>query len=157
MMSSFYGFSQFEVTDQYNNLSPPLYGTNHGFNGFMDYFYVGNHEGSVGFVDGFLKLNYNKRKFGIGWDNHLFFAAAPVELNTIPPTTGFEAMDPYLGYEIDLTLKYQFADEVTIQAGYSHLIGTSTLRTLKGGDNDKSSQWAYLMLTVNPFKNLKFK
>lgn len=151
------GTSEEITTDQYNKSFSPLYGTNHGFNGFMDYFYVGNHEGSVGLIDGFLKLNYNKGKFGIGWDNHLFFAAAPVALKTIPPTTGFEAMDPYLGYEIDLTLKYQYADEVTIQAGYSHLIGTSTLRTLKGGDNDKSSQWAYLMLTVNPFKNLKFK
>ena len=26
----------------------PLFGTNHGFNGFMDYFYVGNHQNTVG-------------------------------------------------------------------------------------------------------------
>lgn len=29
----------------------PLYGTNHKFNGLMDYFYVGNHANSVGLID----------------------------------------------------------------------------------------------------------
>ena len=29
----------------------PHFGTNHKFNGFMDYFYVGNHVNSVGLLD----------------------------------------------------------------------------------------------------------
>jgi hypothetical protein len=28
-----------------------LYGTNHKFNGWVDYFYVGNHAESIGLVD----------------------------------------------------------------------------------------------------------
>ena len=35
-----------------NNSFTPFYGTNHKFNGHMDYFYVGNHIGNVGLREG---------------------------------------------------------------------------------------------------------
>ena len=148
------GTSEENTLDDMNRSFSPLYGTNHGFNGFMDYFYVGNHEGNVGVIDGFMKANYNIGKFSFGLDNHFFYTAAPVELITIPATSEFEAMDPFLGYEIDFTIKYQFADEVMIQAGYSQLFGTPTMRSVKGANNTINN-WAYLMVTVNPFKNFK--
>src|SRR5690625_7951864 len=34
-----------------NKSFTPLYGTNHKFNGHMDYFYVGNHLNNVGLLD----------------------------------------------------------------------------------------------------------
>ena len=61
-----------------NHAFNPLYGTNHKFNGHMDYFYVGNHGGSVGLQDIFLKLNYKAEKFSVGADVHLFSAANDV-------------------------------------------------------------------------------
>ncbi|HEY6144332.1 MAG TPA: alginate export family protein, partial [Flavobacterium sp.] len=41
----------------------PLFGTNHGFNGYMDYFYVGNYKNSVGLQDAFLKFGYTIKKW----------------------------------------------------------------------------------------------
>lgn len=148
------GTSEEATVNDRNQSFSPLYGTNHGFNGFMDYFYVGNHEGNVGVIDGFFKANYKTGKFSFGLDNHFFFTAAPVELIAIPVTPEFETMDPFLGYEVDFTIKYQFADEVMIQAGYSQLFGTPTMRSVKGA-NSNVNNWAYLMVTVNPFKNFK--
>ena len=40
----------------------PLYGTNHKFNGFMDYFYVGNHANSIGLVDIHASANFTVSK-----------------------------------------------------------------------------------------------
>ena len=36
----------------------PIYGTNHKFNGFMDYFYVGNHANSIGLFDVHISANF---------------------------------------------------------------------------------------------------
>jgi|GEM_PF-77166 len=61
-----------------NNAFSPFYGTNHKFNGFMDYFYVGNHGGSVGLQDIFAKVKFKNDKFWVGLDVHLFSAANDV-------------------------------------------------------------------------------
>ncbi len=61
-----------------NHAFNPFYGTNHKFNGHMDYFYVGNHIGSVGLQDIYLSLNYKGEKFSIGADVHLFSTTANV-------------------------------------------------------------------------------
>lgn len=146
------GTSQDPSADEYNRSFSPLYGTNHKFNGYMDYFYVGNHEKNVGLNDVYLKGKYKMNKFTFGLANHLFFANAAVineDLFSPEPVQ----MDPFLGYEIDFTVKYQFADEVTIEAGYSHLFDTSTMREVKGTNNQTTSNWAYLMVVVKPFKN----
>lgn len=145
------GTSDEATINDRNESFSPLYGTNHAFNGFMDYFYVGNHGNNVGLMDGYLKAKYTKGKYTFGLANHLFYAAADVQFQGIPFVPGFVAEDPFLGYEIDLTVKYQFADAVTIQAGYSHMFNSGTMRALKGVDNDDTSGWAYLMLTVKPF------
>ncbi|PKR82032.1 hypothetical protein CW751_01460 [Brumimicrobium salinarum] len=149
------GTSQEATVNDKNRSFTPLFGTNHGFNGFMDYFYVGNHGNNVGLIDGYLKAKYTKGKYTFALANHLFFTESDVRIPGIPLMPGFVAMDPFLGYEIDFTFKYQFVDEVSIQAGYSHMFGTSTMREVKMVDDDDTSGWAYVMLTVKPFKNFK--
>ena len=66
------GFELLSGTDQdgesKNKSFTPLYGTNHKFNGWMDYFYVGNHGGSVGLVDLSFTLAYAKDKFSAKLD-----------------------------------------------------------------------------------------
>lgn len=68
-----------EKTDK-NYAFNPLYGTNHAFNGHMDYFYVGNHINSVGLNDVYLKYAYKKEKFGFTGHLHYFASAGKIRL-----------------------------------------------------------------------------
>lgn len=75
------GNSQTDTSASYNRTDhafTPFYGTNHKFNGHMDYFYVGNHGGSVGLQDIYFKLKYKAEKFWVGADVHMFSAANDV-------------------------------------------------------------------------------
>ncbi len=75
------GNSQTDTSASYartNHAFTPFYGTNHKFNGLMDYFYVGNHVGSVGLQDINLKLKYKGKKFWVAGAVHMFSAAEDV-------------------------------------------------------------------------------
>jgi hypothetical protein len=123
----------------------PIFGTNHGFNGYMDYFYVGNHLNSVGLQDAFLKLNYNVKKWQFALIPHVFLSAADV----VTPLN--EKMDSYLGTEVDFTAGFNFKKEITLTGGYSQMFGTKTLEFLKApGDAGHTNNWAWLMISVNP-------
>jgi hypothetical protein len=121
----------------------PVFGTNHAFNGFMDYFYVGNHGGSVGLQDVSLKLDFPIKKVNLSLTPHLFYApnkvmAGPVE------------KDAYLGTEVDLTAAYKVYKDVVVVAGYSQMFGSSTMETLKGGIAGTTNNWAWVMVNINP-------
>jgi len=123
----------------------PIFGTNHGFNGYMDYFYVGNHLNSVGLQDAFLKLNYNTNKWQFALIPHVFLAAADVV--NVPLN---EKMDSYLGTEIDATFGYNFKKDITVMGGYSQMFGSKTLEFIKTGEANHTNNWAWLMISVNP-------
>ncbi|PIF30525.1 alginate export protein [Flavobacterium sp. 9] len=122
----------------------PIFGTNHGFNGYMDYFYVGNHLKNVGLQDAFLKLNYNSNKWQFALIPHVFLAAADV----VTPLN--EKMDSYLGTEIDATFGYSFRKDINVSGGYSQMFGSKTMEFIKGGDAGHTNNWAWLMISVNP-------
>ena len=124
----------------------PIFGTNHGFNGYMDYFYVGNHLNNVGLQDAFLKLNYNVNKWQFALMPHVFLAAADV----VTPVPQSEKLDSYLGTEIDVTFGYNFKKEITLTGGYSQMFGSKTLEFIKAGDAGHTNNWAWLMISVNP-------
>ncbi|MGB0917827.1 MAG: hypothetical protein ACPGU4_09565 [Flavobacteriales bacterium] len=124
----------------------PFYGTNHKFNGLMDYFYVGNHAKSVGLHDAFLGVKFTHKKFFIGATAHYFLAANDVN----DPSNLGTAMDAGLGAELDVVTGYKFNNEVSILAGYSNMFGTSTMEAIRGGDKDALSNWAFLMITFKP-------
>ncbi|MFD0976055.1 alginate export family protein [Salinimicrobium gaetbulicola] len=121
------------------NSFTPLFGTNHAFNGLMDYFFVGNHQNSVGLLDIFGKLTYSKDKFNFMATPHLFSATAEL---------GGE--DKYLGTEVDLAAGYKFSKDVAVNIGYSQMFGTDSLEILKGGDSGRTQNWAYVMVNFNP-------
>ena len=123
----------------------PIFGTNHAFNGFMDYFYVGNHKNTVGLQDVYLKLNYAPNKWNFAVTPHVFMTAADVK----NPFTAY-AMDDYLGTEVDITVGYALHKNIGISAGYSQMFGTETLEVLKGGNKDLDNNWAYVMVNFNP-------
>ncbi|TDO73586.1 hypothetical protein EV143_105184 [Flavobacterium chryseum] len=123
----------------------PIFGTNHGFNGYMDYFYVGGgHLNNVGLQDGFLKLNYNVNKWQFALIPHLFLSAA----DAVTPLN--EKLDSYLGTEVDFTVGFNFKKEITLTGGYSQMFGSKTLEFIKTGDAGHTNNWAWLMISVNP-------
>jgi hypothetical protein len=121
----------------------PLFGTNHKFNGWMDYFYVGNHAESVGLTDISATLSYKKDKFSAKLIPHIFSAAADIY-------DGSEKMDNNLGTEIDLVFGYKIASDIMLNAGYSKMFATDSMEALKGGDKDENNSWAWLMFTFKP-------
>jgi hypothetical protein len=123
----------------------PIFGTNHGFNGFMDYFYVGNHQNSVGLQDAYLNLNFTQNKWQFALIPHCFSA----------PSTVLDAsnkkMDSYLGTEIDFTMSYTVQKDIKISGGYSQMFGTTTLERLKAVTNPASTNnWAWVMVSFSP-------
>ena len=124
----------------------PFFGTNHKFNGLMDYFYVGNHIGSVGLHDPFFGVKYTHKGFFIGATAHYFLAGGQVN----DPNNLGTAMSSGLGAELDIVTGYKFNEEVSLLAGYSNMFGTSTMEALKGGDRTALSNWGFLMVTYKP-------
>lgn len=123
-----------------NKSFTPFYGTNHKFNGFMDYFYVGNHINSVGLTDIYAKVSHKMDKLTFGGHIHYFAAAAD-----ITPDAGKS-----LGTEVDLSLGWAFKPMVRFDFGWSTLFATENLQMIKGGDHNAFQQWGYVMLTVTP-------
>jgi len=162
----------------------PFFGTNHKFNGLMDYFYVGSGHGNVGLQDIFLKLKYGtKEKWSVGADVHIFMTGLGVEVwdgvrynNALNDAiTGGDAnaiqavqddmlnytLGSMLGTEIDLSFAYKLKKTVTLKAGYSHMLASETLASLKGttytsgtdaglGRTDQMNNWGYVMVIFKP-------
>ncbi|MGM5470865.1 alginate export family protein [Flavobacteriaceae bacterium LMO-SS05] len=122
----------------------PWFGTNHKFNGWMDYFYVGNHSNSVGLIDLNATLAFQKDKFSAKLMPHVFSAAATVVDKTS------QEMNRGLGTELDLVLGYNWTKETNVQVGYSQLFATETMEVLKGGNRHATHNWAWVMFTFKP-------
>ena len=121
----------------------PLYGTNHKFNGYMDYFYVGNHTNSVGLTDVYVNIGYEKNKFLAKLTPHYFASAASIY------SAGVK-QDNYLGTELDLTLGYKMYENVIIDAGFSEMFATSSMAVLKAGNKNAGNNWAFISIKINP-------
>jgi putative ABC transport system permease protein len=63
---------------------------------------------------------------------------------------GSNKMDANLGTEIDLTVGYKIAKDITLSAGYSKMFATDTMELLKGGDRDEDNSWGWIMFTFKP-------
>ncbi len=118
----------------------PLYGTNHKFNGFMDYFFVGNHINSVGLQDAYLKYSHSVNRIRLGADLHYFASAGEIAPDA----------KKYLGTELDLAVSYALQPAATISAGWSVMFAGESMELLKGGDHTAGQHWGYIMLSVTP-------
>ncbi|XRE44979.1 hypothetical protein ACIVBQ_003183 [Tenacibaculum discolor] len=124
-----------------NNAFTPFYGTNHKFNGFMDYFYVGNHINSVGLLDLYAKANFKlNSKSGLTAFVHNFSAAADIN----------NSVSNQLGTEVDIVYGYKFTKDIGFKAGYSHLFPSEGMEVLKGNSDDNTNNWAWVMVTIKP-------
>lgn len=148
------GQSQTDTSNAYTKVDhvfTPLYGTNHKFNGYMDYFYAGNSHGNVGLQDIYGKIRFTLNKFSVQADIHLFSSAANVLDKTNFIESGeYKSLNSSLGMEPDLTVKYKLSDIATVQLGYAIMLATSTMEAIKTGDKNENNQWAYLQITFKP-------
>lgn len=120
----------------------PLYGTHHKFYGTMDYFYASPF-GNRGLVDFYGSLIFKPaNKLTIDLTYHNFSSQQPIDV--------FDAEKKGLGSEIDLTVTYPIRPYITLQGGYSMMFGTEAFFQIKGGSKDRTQNWAFLSLNVNP-------
>ena len=126
----------------------PFYGTNHKFNGWMDYFYVGSYMFNNGLIDINLPLVYKIEKFTFKLIPHYFIAAATVAQKQADGT--WKDYSNGLGTEIDFTMSYALSKSMVVSGGYSQMLATETMQVLKGGNYENTNNWAWVMFTFKP-------
>lgn len=137
-----------------NNSYSLQYGTNHLFNGYIDWFFVSNAwENSVGLKDFYLRTRYEfNPKFWIQADGHSFSAYA----DTVLPSESVTSKDKNLGAELDFTFGWIIHDAVSLQGGYSQYFLSDTMRSLQSQSLSDQQNWAYLMVVFRPTSKAKF-
>lgn len=123
----------------------PQYGSNHSFNGYMDYFTnMKTHTAGAGLYDTYLKLSYKLNdKHKVSLDYHYFALQQSVIL-------GGNTEDPFLGNEFDFMWQVKFSKEIAMTIGYSLMLGSETLSFLRGGDENIPAHWEFVMLEIKP-------
>ena len=120
----------------------PLYGTNHKFNGFMDYFYVGNHANSIGLFD-----VHASAKVSLGEKSSLL-----VKVLNFSGEQELPSGEKSLGTEVDVVFAKQF-NGYGLAVGYSHMFASDGMYELKGvteTDAASTQNWAWAQLTIKP-------
>jgi hypothetical protein len=135
------GNNEGAVTGRTNKAFNPLYGTNHKFNGYMDYFYVGNHLNNVGLIDGYLKSDFKvKEKSKIGVAIHQFFSPSEIKTESLQP----------LATELDILYTYTYDKDLSIKVGYSQLFAQDGIEFIKSTKGDNVNNFAYVIVTFKP-------
>lgn len=152
--------TQDKATSDYTDKSfTPFYGTNHKFNGWMDYFYVGNHGRNVGLIDLYLPLVFKVKKVTFKLIPHYFMSAATVSTPIVEESRSIAAWKDYssgLGAEIDFTIAYAVTRSVVIAGGYSQMFATATMQVVKypkatsAEFYKNTNNWAWIMITFKP-------
>lgn len=120
----------------------PTFGTNHKFNGFMDYFYVGNHVNTIGLFDIHASAN-----FKLGEKSSLL-----AKVLNFKGQQDLPSGENALGTEVDLVYSQGFKG-FALKIGYSHLFPADGMYELKGVTEDLASDtqnWAWAMLIIKP-------
>ena len=60
------------------------------------------------------------------------------------------SLDKTLGHSFDLSASYSFTKDISLEAGFSYMIGTDTMVRLKRQKEDSGLSWAWLTLIINP-------
>ncbi|MCB0448938.1 MAG: alginate export family protein [Confluentibacter sp.] len=120
----------------------PLFGTNHKFNGFMDYFYVGNHVNNIGLFDVHVSANFTLSETS---------SLAVTALN-FSGQKELPSGEKSLATEVDLVYSKKFKG-YNLALGYSQLFAADGMYELKGVSKNNASNtqnWAWAMLVLKP-------
>ncbi len=120
----------------------PLYGTNHKFNGFMDYFYVGNHANSIGLFDVHVSANFKLNDT----------SSLLVKALNFSGEQELASGEKSLGTEIDLVYKKKFKGYALV-LGYSQMFASDGMYELKGVSENLAAggqNWAWAMIVLKP-------
>jgi len=129
-----------------NTTFAPLFGTNHAFYGFMDYFYVGNGNSNSGLQDIYLKTKFKLGKGAIMGHLHHFLTAS-----TIYEADGVTEASASLGTELDLVYVTPLGKAGTFKLGYSQMFGSDTMDIIKNTPDSKSmNNWVWAQLIIKP-------
>lgn len=134
------------ITRGRSNAFTPIFGTNHAFNGHMDYFYVGNHMDDVGLIDFYGGMNFRRERWSAGFRLHAFISEGEILL----AGGGGDGERQYLGTEIDIFAGFDLFEQATVRAGYSQMFATVAMERLKGGSRDEINNWVWMMLVLRP-------
>jgi len=137
----------YDTKNTENKSFSPFYGTNHKFNGYMDYFFVGNHFNSYGLNDYYLKTTTKfNPKSSLMVNLHAF------------TTNGILANDQssYLGTEADFVFAHKFSKMFLMNVGHSFMFGSPSMEALKAVNTAKNKQsWSWIQLNFVPSFRLK--
>ena len=128
-------------SDKYTAFNP-LYGTHHKFYGTMDYFFASAYP-----------------NYGL-FDKHASLILKPIDKLTLDLTYHHFSSDQsiyvdgnkekMLGSEIDFSFTYKIRPYITLQGGYSTMLGADALDVAKGGDHSRWQDWGWVSLNINP-------
>ncbi|WP_044202764.1 alginate export family protein [Flammeovirga sp. OC4] len=133
-----------------NNSFNPYFGTNHKFNGHMDYFYVGGRNPAGGLTDIYIGATYKANdQWNFYGRLHQFMSAA--QLGDSSTGTTYKSN---LGTEFDLIINHKFNKYITIQGGWSGMFATESMQYATaanaGGDHEKFNNWGWMGLVIKP-------
>lgn len=132
--------SNTKTTSSKSHTFNKLYGTNHAFNGSIEYW--GNIP-SQGLTDlyGGISARFSP-KFDIDFTFHKFSTSKSISEN----------VGKNIGSEIDITANYNLSKEFSLQGGWSGYFVTKGTRIIKKKTDidTKFPQWAYIMIAFKP-------
>ena len=125
-----------------------LYPTNHKYYGHMDFFLdIPADTKNGGLQDLYVRGQYRPKPKGmLGLDAHYFFLGNKV--SDLKNAGNYLKLP--LGFEMDVYGSYKPLDFMTINAGYSFMIATSSMEAIKGGSRKAYNGWSYIMITLKP-------
>ncbi|TLP80213.1 hypothetical protein ES765_09380 [Maribacter sp. ACAM166] len=124
-----------------NDAFTPFYGTNHKFNGLMDYFYVGNHNQNVGLWDVYFKTI-------LAVDQHSNVTMALHNFSS--PSEIAPNVSNQLGVEADFSYVYTMDKNISLSGGYSHLFAAEGMEYIKNNFDGNTNNWLWVMVTITP-------
>jgi len=132
--------------DNINNSFNTLYGVAFKFMGHMDYFTsFPNDVKGAGLINPYLFLEYKlSKKWRLKLESHAFMLQ-----NTLYDLSS-NALNPFLGIESDVVIKYTISNEMFFDFGFSAMSASSTMGFIKTGDYRKTPIYSYFMFTWKP-------
>ncbi len=131
--------SKYNIDSKKSRKFNKLFGANHIFNGYMEYWSTLPERGLVDLYGAFTYTP--NKKWNVDATFHSFsFAQQYSATNT----------KKALGSELDLTAIYTVSPVFQLQGGWSHYFSNDLAKTYKKVAGETKSNWTYIMLTFKP-------